>query len=250
MKTIYLSPHLDDAVFSCGGWIWEQVQKGQEVEIWTIFAGAEPSEGLSDLARSIHRSWKLTEKVVQTRWEEDREACRILGVKGRYFPFLDCIYRFSPHGDPYYHQVEDIFSGLDPREHSLIDEVNARLEDLVPDEVELVVPLAIGNHVDHEVTRKAVSRLGRPLYYYADYPYAREPEGQEIIRIMEKSREWQADQFPVSEEGLDQWWMAAQAYASQLSTFWVGREALRSEIRDFSGFLGGFKRWEALEEDH
>ena len=35
---IYLSPHLDDAVYSCGGMLWEQVQRGVQAEVWTIFA--------------------------------------------------------------------------------------------------------------------------------------------------------------------------------------------------------------------
>lgn len=248
MKTIYLSPHLDDAVFSCGGWIWEQVQQGQDVEIWTIFAGDPPPEDLSDLARSIHKSWDLTVNVVQTRREEDQEACRILGVQARYFPFLDCIYRFTQDGDPYYQEGGDLFSGLDPREIDLIDLVSVALQEMLPDEGELIIPLAIGNHVDHEITRKAASRLGRCLSYYADYPYARESEGKKILRIMEETYEWQADQLQVSAKGMDFWWQAAQAYRSQISTFWEDEGDLRKEISEFSRNLGGFRLWKAVEE--
>ena len=39
MRWIYLSPHLDDAVFSAGGLIYEQTQAGTPVEIWTIMCG-------------------------------------------------------------------------------------------------------------------------------------------------------------------------------------------------------------------
>jgi len=250
MKIIYLSPHLDDAVFSCGGWIWDQVQRGLEVEIWTIFAGDPPPGDLSDLARSIHKSWKLTENVVETRREEDKEACRILGVEARYLPFPDCIYRFSQDGDPYYQEGVDIFSGLDPREVDLIDMVSVALKEMLAEEGELIIPLAIGNHVDHEITRKAASRLGRCLSYYTDYPYARESEGKQIIRIMEKSREWQADQLQVSAMGMDFWWQAAQAYRSQISTFWEDEGDLRNEIGEFSRNLGGFRLWKAVEEGH
>jgi len=42
MHWIYLSPHLDDAVLSCGGIIWQQVQSGHQVEIWTICAADPP----------------------------------------------------------------------------------------------------------------------------------------------------------------------------------------------------------------
>jgi len=39
MRWIYISPHFDDAVLSCGGLIWEQTHKGITVEIWTVCAG-------------------------------------------------------------------------------------------------------------------------------------------------------------------------------------------------------------------
>ena len=42
MHWIYLSPHFDDAVLSCGGMIWEQVHSGETVEIWTLCAGQIP----------------------------------------------------------------------------------------------------------------------------------------------------------------------------------------------------------------
>lgn len=249
MKTILVSPHLDDAVFSCGGWIWDQSQKGVEVEIWTIFAGDPPEGELSDLARMIHKSWGLSRAVVRIRREEDLEACRIVGAIPRHLPFLDCIYRTTPGGEPYYSRAEDIFSGLDPREAGLIDEVKESLLELLPEGSKLVVPLAIGNHVDHEVTRKAASRLGRELTYFADYPYARELEGQDILRFMEDSSEWQGEQVRISEEGMHCWWQAARAYGSQISTFWEDEEVLRREINDFSMKLGGIKLWAAIEED-
>ena len=248
MKTIYISPHLDDVIFSCGGWIWEQTQKGQEVEIWTICAGDPPAGSLSDLAMSLHQSWELGENAVRIRREEDQEASRIIGAVPRHLSFLDCIYRFSPQGEPFYQTEADIFGGLDPGEVDLIDRVSAALEELLPTESDLIVRLGIGNHVDHELTRKAASRLGRRLYYYADYPYARELEGQEILKFMEGSREWKGEHLHVTQKGLDQWWQGARAYGSQITTFWEDEGALRREIKDFSDFLGGVKLWEALEE--
>ena len=248
MKTIYLSPHLDDVVFSCGGWIWEQTQQGQEVEIWTICAGDPSAEPLSELAASLHQSWNLTDNAVAIRRDEDQEACRVIGAVPKHLPFLDCIYRSSWEGEPFYQVGEDIFGGLDPREGNLIDEVSATLAELLPRDVDLIVPLGIGYHVDHELTRKAASRLERRLVYYADYPYARDIEGQEILKIMENSQEWQEMDLALSNGGLDKWWLAARAYRSQISTFWEDEGDLHREIRDFSAYLGGMKLWEALED--
>jgi LmbE family N-acetylglucosaminyl deacetylase len=249
MKTIYLSPHLDDAVYSCGGWIWEQTQRGQEVEIWTICAGDPPVDSLSDFAQALHQSWGLGNDAVQIRREEDREACRILGAIPKHLSYLDCIYRTSPEGKTYYPGGEEIFGGLDPREIDLIDQVSAELGGNLPQECDLIVPLGIGNHVDHDLTRKAAARLGRELIYYADYPYAREDDGKEILGFMKKSPEWQDDQLRITEQGLENWYQGARAYGSQITTFWKDEGDLQREIREFSAYLGGMRVWEALEEE-
>jgi LmbE family N-acetylglucosaminyl deacetylase len=248
MKTIYLSPHLDDAVFSCGGWIWEQTNQGQEVEIWTICAGDPPLGPLSDLAAVLHHDWQLGVEAVQIRRQEDQQACRVLGAQPRYFSFRDCIYRTNPSGEPLYQTVEDLFGGLDPRETGLIAEVSEQLAAELPLEVEVIAPLGIGNHVDHDMARKAASRLDRPVIYYADYPYAREGEGQRILRFLEESPDWRAHYLEISEEGIAHWTKAALQYGSQISSFWSDSAQLEAEIRQFSEISGGIRLWETLEE--
>ena len=58
MRWIYLSPHFDDAVLSCGGLIWEQTQKGTQVEIWTINAGDPVDEPGSAMIARVHAMWQ------------------------------------------------------------------------------------------------------------------------------------------------------------------------------------------------
>jgi hypothetical protein len=131
----------------------------------------------------------------------------------------------------------------------LIDQLSCELRERLPQKCELIVPLGIGNHVDHELTRKAASRLERDLLYYADYPYVREEDGKEILEIMERSPEWEMDQLQVSDRGLESWWESARTYGSQLSTFWKDEDALRRDLRDFSSYLEGMRLWRALEEE-
>ncbi|MCJ7733072.1 MAG: PIG-L family deacetylase [Anaerolineales bacterium] len=249
MKWIFLSPHLDDVVFSCGGLVWELSQTGHEVEIWTICAGDPPQESLSPFAESLHRNWKLGLDAVQIRRQEDQKACQILGAAPRYFPVLDCIYRKSSAGKFYYDSEGGIFGGFNPGEAELINEVSSHLVARLPDPARIISPLGIGNHVDHELVRKAANRLPMLLYYYADYPYARENDGAEILKFMEGSAEWQCESFPVSEIGLEKWIQAAWAFGSQISTFWENELVLGEEIRNFSRSLGGMKLWKAVEEN-
>ena len=249
MKWIFLSPHLDDVVYSCGGFIWDLTDAGQDVEVWTICA-ADPLPGsLSPFAASLHSDWGLAENAYQIRREEDQLAMQILGAQSRYFSFLDCIYRQSSGGEYFYDSEEAIFGGLDVRESGLIDDLTADLESELPGDSRVIAPLGIGNHVDHELTRKAANRLSRSASYYADYPYAREAEGREILNFISSSDEWSAETFPVSEAGISRWVQASLAYESQLSIFWENEGALKNEIRHFADFLGGMKVWKTIPEE-
>ncbi len=249
MKWIILSPHLDDAVFSCGGLIWDLTNSGQEVEVWTICGTDPPPRPFSQFAARLHAEWGLDDNVYQVRRQEDRAALKILHAEPRYLSFLDCIYRPSPGGGYYYESESAIFGGLDAREIGLIADLKAEILSDLPPEARIVAPLGIGNHVDHELTRKAANRLARPVYYYADYPYARESEGNEILRFLDSSADWSAETFPVSEEGFSSWIQASRCYRSQILTFWEDQTMLETEIRQFGASMGGIKLWKTIPEE-
>jgi LmbE family N-acetylglucosaminyl deacetylase len=218
MHWIYFSPHLDDACYSCGGMIWEQIHSGAQVEIWTICAGDPPEGELSPFAEEIHRRWEAGREAVAARRSEDREACRILGAGQRLFPLPDCIYRRLPtSGEPIIHNNEDLFAPVRAEEQPLIQGLCRELEKLLPVEASLISPLAIGGHMDHRLVRAAAELLGRPLLYYADFPY--------VVSDAANWDEWipagcLVYEQPVSSAGLSVWQRAVGAYRSQLSTFW------------------------------
>ncbi|HLB64156.1 MAG TPA: hypothetical protein VJJ46_04895, partial [Anaerolineales bacterium] len=97
-------------------------------------------------------------------------------------------------------------------------------------------PLAIGGHVDHRLTRSAAERMGRPLCYYRDFPFASQagmgpsefppPSGRETV-------------LPLSAEEIQAWAAAVAEYQSQLSTFWPDIYALYQEIRTFHDLASG-----------
>jgi LmbE family N-acetylglucosaminyl deacetylase len=249
MKWIYLSPHLDDAVFSCGGLIWEQTQSGQEVEIWTICAAVPSDSGYSDYAAALHEDWRIEGNVIQIRKEEDRRACQVLGAAPRYLSYLDCIYRKDSSGGFLYQREEDLFGGMNLGETHLISDLCEQLKNQLPREAQVVAPMGIGNHIDHDLVRKAVNRLERPLLYYADYPYARENEGQTILEHLLISPDWEDKTIPVSKTGIQKWQEASLQYSSQISTFWENEGILEDEIEFFSTSMGGVRLWKIVEND-
>ena len=101
MRWIYISPHLDDAVLSAGGFIYEQTRIGNTVEIWTIVCGFPPPGELTPFAQELHQQWgtESAKETVKLRRAEDEEAARIVGAKNVHFDVPDCIYRRGPDGD-------------------------------------------------------------------------------------------------------------------------------------------------------
>jgi LmbE family N-acetylglucosaminyl deacetylase len=239
MEWIYLSPHLDDAVYSCGGLIWEQVQAGEKVAVWTVCAGDPPPGPLSPFAESLHARWGFGREATHLRREEDRLACSLLGAAPRHFSIPDCIYRRSPvDGTAVYTTEAEIFGPLHPEESGLVDGFTQELQQM-PEGANLACPLGLGGHVDHRLARAAAEGSGRPLWFYADYPYVLE-HGRELVK---ETAGMQAAVFPISERGLRTWEEAIAAYPSQVSTFWTDMQKMRERLRAYQGWAGGVRFW-------
>ena len=55
-KILIISPHLDDAVLSCGDLINKYVKEGHQVDVLTIFSGSVDENSLSDAAKQFHNN--------------------------------------------------------------------------------------------------------------------------------------------------------------------------------------------------
>jgi LmbE family N-acetylglucosaminyl deacetylase len=239
MRWIYISPHFDDAVLSCGGLIWRQAQKGMHVEIWTVCAGDAPSGTLSQLAMDCHQQWGLesAKDVVSARRLENLEAAALVGADTVDFSIPDCIYRRSLTGELLY--PEDVFATIHTFEKDLdVDIAAALISELRPDDI-IVSPLAIGGHVDHIMTRLAAEHLGRPIWYYADIPYLiNHPE------ILAPATEGLKETiYPISQKGLGVWQRGIAAYASQILLLFENGKKMREIIRTYWENQRGIRLW-------
>lgn len=255
MRWIYLSPHLDDAAFSCGGLIWEQAQAGFEVQVWTICAGDPPEGPLSPFAESLHKRWGSGVDSGKMRRQEDLRASEILGAAVHHLPIPDCIYRRQQGSGEYlYASEESLFGRLHPSEKELVESLADTLQEavLVGDMeavnlggVNLVCPLGLGGHVDHQLTRAAAERLAcsQPActsWYYADFPYILE-DSTLLAELPEEG--WQPHVFPVSPGGLKAWQRSMAAHSSQISTFWDGIAEMEASILAYCQEAGGVRLW-------
>ena len=227
MNWIYISPHLDDAILSAGGQIYEQVRAGNTVEIWTLFCGFPEDENISPLAQSLHSEWGFhsAEETVRSRREEDRRAAEILGARTVYFDFLDCIYRRGREGEWLYSSNTFVPPHADDAD-LLVRIKNALLKRLV-DGDNLVCPLAIGGHVDHVIARRATEETGVRLWFYADIPYLL--DNPSALDPLQKTMQ-QSEKQRISRKGLIAWQEGAAAYSSQISLEFESHKKMRKAI--------------------
>ena len=239
MKWIYLSPHFDDAVLSCGGLISYQSQNGLPVEIWNITSGIPTIEGGSALMKMIQEQWGIDsprEAVLERRKEDHKAAARV-GATTLGFDQLDCIYRNDGQGQYYYNSI---FDPIHPDEvnlpHQIADWINnqAGRDDII------VLPLAVGGHIDHIIARKAAEFIEIKTLFYIDIPYFFKDETiLDTIRgqMTEKNVHFSFDHLRV-------WTDAIMDYTSQISSLFDGRSDLEAKLSRYYNKFSGLSLWQ------
>ena len=242
MRWIYLSPHLDDVIFSCGGIIWQQRNAGEDVEIWTLCAGDPPPGKISTYATWLHARWNLLTDPVAARRAEDQQACQILGVKWQHFGLPDIIYRREPGGDFQIRADEDLLRPLSPYKENLVPLLAGQLESELPAAARVVSPMGVGGHTDHRMTRAIAERLPHELWFYPEFPYtARHPGAMDSLI----SPDWTEVAYAVSTQALGVWQTAIAAYRSQISSFWQSESDMRVSLEAYWYADGGKRLWRA-----
>ena len=246
---IYLSPHFDDVALSCGGLVWEQTQAGHQVSIWTVCAGNPPDSALSPFAASLHSRWKTGAEAVNQRRLEDAASCARLGATHRHLSTPDCIYRRAPMENVspgekqsvfLYTTEASLFGPLHTAEAGQIKSLTKELARTLPLQAQVVCPLALGDHVDHQLVRRAAERLERPMLYYSDYPYVL--ESMDILEHM-KDAGWSTIPHSISDSGMIAWEESVSTHTSQISTFWSDSTSMRTALRTFRQKMAGVLLW-------
>ncbi len=242
-KTIYLSPHLDDAALSCGGRIVQQTSQHEPVLIVTHMAGQPtPYLRLSAFAQELHQRWGLPQNTMLVRRDEDAAACQVLRADFEHWDFLDAIYRTDPAtGEQCYPTWETITTSQHPLDEATIDQLAQRFAQLPPAD-EIVVPLTAGQHVDHRLVRQAAEQAfgAERLLYYEDYPYAAKQGAVEAVL----HPTMQSTQIMLPETAVITKTEAIWAYASQRSSFFEDWVDAQKKIRAYAEQVGGERYWQ------
>jgi LmbE family N-acetylglucosaminyl deacetylase len=232
---LVLSPHLDDAALSCGGTIHRWSSAGESILVVSVMTGDPPDGELSPYAGSQHARWDLPPREAYAlRRAEDRAALEALGAGLAHLPLLDCIYRRGPEGT-YYNSDDDIFGTIHPADAGLAHDVLrqvAALEVGGPGDLTVYAPLGLGNHVDHQIVRRAAEAwLGPRLVYYEDYPYA---EKADPAAAPAGLTPWLV---PLTEGDLAARIAAIGCYRSQIGVLFGSYDEMVARVRGYAGRL-------------
>ncbi len=177
-RIVIVSPHLDDAAFSCGGLIVTAKESGSYVSVITVFS-ASPAKEPSPFARIIAGdSLQIARDWMQARRSEDQKALSVQNAKAIHLPFEDSIFRRDRQDLPYYSSWPQVFGEINEQDEFELSRHRDRIyqEILKERPTHVLFPLGIGNHVDHVLVR----RMGENLEFtdpvkkiwYEELPYA------------------------------------------------------------------------------
>lgn len=238
---VVLSPHLDDAVLSCGALLSSCAEWGSRVTTVTVFNGM-PENPLSEAALSFHESIGLTDDPMGPREAEDDRAHGLLGVGSTRLGMPEALYRCDASGRHLYPHDQDIFVPAQARD--LEPELTGRLAEALAalpavQRADLVLaPLGVGRHADHLLVAAAARRLDRPrdsVLWYEELPYI----------LYDHCAGWEAEIAPgtplISRYSRENWERkldAIDCYASQHPILWFEPDSRREEITAHATALG------------
>jgi LmbE family N-acetylglucosaminyl deacetylase len=239
-QTVFVAPHPDDVALSCGGMVALAARTGAPA-IVTLFAG-QPAGDLSDFARFQHERWGVdAASVAAARRAEDEAAALALGesVSQTWLDHLDAIYRH-----PAYSSDDALFGKLLDDDLALIDALVTDLEAL--DTAEYVVPLAAGNHIDHQLAFRAGRRLaasGAIVWAYADVPYVID-NARAVTDRLARGTVREARVTYLDDDAFERKCLAVESYASQLPVIFRDLGDHRAALDRYARATGGGRRAE------
>ena len=196
---VAISPHPDDAVWSCGGYLAALVRNGTRALVLTVFDG--------DSLRSDRG-------IGRERRAEDLRATARIGVDRVSLGFPDAAYRG-------YTSPLARLRTPQPKDDALTQTIAAAMVEILSAADQVLMPVADGTHVDHVLTRRAVTRCAAvpvswELTGYAEFPYRlpTAPAGRPIMVPFQP------------------WLEASLEYTSQISVMFGSASSFEAKLRE------------------
>lgn len=228
MKTaLFISPHLDDAAFSCGGTIAALADENWRTILCTIFTRSVIYPSGFALACQTDKNLAADVDYMKLRRQEDCRAAKILNAADVvHLNFLE-----APHRG--YESAAELFAGVKTGDRiwQPVAEHLALLGEIHQPEL-VFAPQGLGNHVDHLQTIRAVLNVfsSGQTFWYRDTPYAiRQPDAGYSDLLSSEIVKTFRDVTLYFEQKI----RACAAYQSQINFQFGSIENLSSQLRLF-----------------
>ncbi len=176
---VFFSPHLDDAVLSCGSLLLLLKKLRKQVTVVTIFTKVT-SPPYSQQAEEFLDAcgYDKAKELFLDRIKEDSKAMEYLGAKYIYWDFIDAAWRKKENNGFVYKNSREQFSGrVAKSDLPLLDDLRLKIEKFINRHKRhkpptfYLGPLGIGGHADHLLVRDTLMQLKIPKLFWEDYPY-------------------------------------------------------------------------------
>ena len=254
-KFLFLSPHLDDAVLSCGLLLEKLVVLGKKVVVASLFTKVSTPPFTQNASLFIQKSgYKKAEELFEDRIKEDIKALKFLKVRYRYFDYIDAAFRKSqlfekfpnmgfllklfPQFVHIYTNPKREFSGrVSFQDRGLVwgikKDLKRFIKKLGDEKILILAPLGVGGHVDHIIVRDFARKSGLDVLYWLDFPYSTK---KEYIKTY-FSKEWQYEKCLEIEVPLKtKKYQAIKSYKSQIDVLFPRRKI--AQIKEVYYVLG------------
>jgi len=152
---LFISPHLDDAILSCGSYMEQQSDQGHSILVATIFSKGNDNSNHNE--RRLH----------------DKNSMKIVGATALHLNFTDAPFRNSSLCS----FSSLLFHHESPHEKELVCQIEKAIDTLIKSKNvdECYFPLGVGGHVDHNLVYHAGLNISInrkcTCYFYEDAPY-------------------------------------------------------------------------------
>jgi len=240
----FFSPHLDDAVLSCGGLI-AKLSKKHSTLVINVFSSI--GQGfVSEFGKTYINScgYKSAVALFKARKKEEKRVAKILGYAVLLLDFPDAVFRYQKNfflKKFFYNKEKELFGKIDKRDYFVCNEIKERLsrifESNCKKQTKVYFPLNIGNHVDHQIVRKIglffIERNlinQKNIFFYEDFPYVLTIKNKSKLEFKLKKNNLKLNKVFLTKKFLDLKYKAILSYTSQINALFGSKENLKKSL--------------------
>jgi LmbE family N-acetylglucosaminyl deacetylase len=189
---VFVSPHLDDAIFSAGGLILELAGKTDVAIVTLLTKAGLPPYTLSAKAHLKHSGYGAAsaEDLASIRKQEDIRACKMAGANFKHLEFTDALWRRKEKIGFLGNLLKNIFPEMNhlypfygfnvisrkvvKGDSATVSGIKNKLISMVREMGNAVIfcPIGAGNHVDHIIARDICAEIFPRAIFWMDFPYS------------------------------------------------------------------------------